>query len=221
MKKYLQSCKSQFWKDVFQAELDYVLHRLEGAVDILSVGCGPAIIEAGLAERGFNVTGLDISQEALSQAPSNVRTVASSADNMDFADSSFDAVIYIASLQFIERYKEAIKQTARVLRKGGILLVMLLNPQSGFFKKKAANPASYVSKIRHTDLEEIERALAEYFTVKAEYFLGIEGTRIFQSEEPSLSGLYVINGTCRDRGGMNQDQPCPDAAAEAGRIGKG
>jgi len=79
--------------------LEYTLRQLEGARDILSVGCGPAIIEAGLAERGFNVTGLDISEGALGQAPDSLRTVVGSADNMSFADSSFDAVIYIASLQ--------------------------------------------------------------------------------------------------------------------------
>jgi len=68
MEEYLQSCKTQFWKDVLEAELGYILRRLEGARDVLSVGCGPAIIEAGLAEHGFNVTGLDISEEALGQA---------------------------------------------------------------------------------------------------------------------------------------------------------
>lgn len=195
MKKYLQSCKTQFWKDVFQAELDYILCQLRGTRDVLSVGCGPAIIEAGLAEHGFNVTGLDISQEALGQAPDSVRKVTGSADNMGLPDSSFDAVIYVASLQFIERYKEAIKQAVRVLRSGGRLLIMLLNPESEFFKEKIKNPASYVNKIRHTNLHEIEEAVAEYFSVKAEYFLGVEGTRIFQTEDPNVASLYVINGT--------------------------
>jgi len=45
MEKYLQSCKSEFWKKVFKAELDYILHQLKGTKDVLSVGCGPAIIE--------------------------------------------------------------------------------------------------------------------------------------------------------------------------------
>jgi len=208
VEKYLQSCKAQFWKAVFQAELDYILRQLGGARDVLSVGCGPAIIEAGLAEHGYKVTGLDISQEALGQTPDSVRTVAGSADNMGFADSSFDAVIYVASLQFIERCKESIKQTARVLRSGGRLLVMLLNPESEFFKQRIKNPASYINKIRHTNLGEIEGAVAEYFTInKIEYFLGIEGTRIFQSGDPNVASLYVINGICRARGGKNREQP--------------
>jgi hypothetical protein len=48
MDKYLQSCKTEFWKKVFNAELEYAVQELKGTKDVLSVGCGPAIIEAGL-----------------------------------------------------------------------------------------------------------------------------------------------------------------------------
>ena len=194
MENYLKSCKTEFWKKVFEAELNYILQELKGTKDILSVGCGPAIIETGLSEHGFNITGLDISKEALDQAPDNIRTIVGSAENMDFADSSFDAVIYVASVQFIEKYKEAIKQTARVLRPGGKLLAILLNPESDFFKEKAKNPTSYVNKIKHTDLKEIERTIAECFSVQTEFFLGIKGQEIFESQQPDLASLYVIKG---------------------------
>jgi len=195
VENYLRSCKTEFWKKVFKAELDYILQELKGTKDILSVGCGPAIIEAGLSEHGFNVTGLDISKEALNQAPDSIRTVRGSVENMDFTESSFDAVIYVASIQFIERYKEAIKQSARVLRLGGKLLIMLLNPESEFFKEKTQNPDSYINKIKHINLREIEGAVAKYFFVKTEYFLGIKGTEIFQSRDSNAASLYVIKGT--------------------------
>lgn len=194
MDKYLQSCRTEFWSNVFRAELEYTLRELKGTKDVLSVGCGPAIIEAGLAERGFNITGLDISKEALSRAPDSVRAVAGSAENMLFPDSSFDAVIYIASLQFIENYRQAVKETTRVLRKDGKLLVMLLNTESEFFETKSRNPDSYVNRIKHTDLKKIESAIAGHFSVQAEYFLGIKGEEIFQTGDSSLSSLYVIKG---------------------------
>ncbi|OHB59405.1 MAG: hypothetical protein A2173_11785 [Planctomycetes bacterium RBG_13_44_8b] len=194
MEKYLQSCKSEFWKKVFKAELDYILRWLEDAKDVLSVGCGPAIIETGLAEEGFNVTGLDISREALEQAPDNIRTVVGSAESMKFADGSFDAVVFTASLQFIEKYTQAVKEAARVLKMGGKLLVMLLNPQSEFFKEKTKKPDSYINKIKHTDLKKIEKAILECFTVETEYFLGIKGTEIFQSRDSNAASLYVIKG---------------------------
>ena len=194
MEKYLQSCKTEFWRKVFKAELDYILQELKGTKDILSVGCGPAIIETGLTEHGFNITGMDISKEALGQVPDSIRTVRGSAENMDFANAYFDAVIYVASLQFIERYKKAVKETARVLRSGGKLLIMLLNPESEFFKEKTKKPDSYINKIKHTSLSEIEEAVAKYFPVKTEYFLGIKGTEIFQNRNPKLAALYVVKG---------------------------
>ena len=190
--KYLKSCKTEFWKNIFRSELQYLLKQLKGAKDILSVGCGPAVIEAGLAEYGFNVTGLDISREALEQAPDGIRKVIGSAENMNFSDSSFDAAVYVVSLQFIENYKQAVKQTDRVLRESGMLLVLLLNPESYFFKKKFKNPASYISKIRHTNVPEIEDEIAKYFTVQTEYFLGIRNEEIFESRDPDVASLYVI-----------------------------
>jgi ubiquinone/menaquinone biosynthesis C-methylase UbiE len=203
MEKYLRSCKTEFWNEVFIAELDYILKELTGAKDILSVGCGPAVIEAGLSEHGFNVTGLDIPREVLDQAPDRVRTIVGSAENMDFASQSFDAVIYVTSIQFIERYKEAIKQSARVLRAGGRILIMLLNPESGFFRERTRNPSSYVNKIRHRNLQEIEAEVAKYFSVRTEYFLGIKGMRVFQSGDFHCASLYIIKGIKKGNNNCN------------------
>jgi ubiquinone/menaquinone biosynthesis C-methylase UbiE len=199
--KYLQSCKTEFWKKVLRAELDYILQELKDADDVLSVGCGPAIIETGLTEKGFNVTGLDISKQALEQPPDSVRTVLGSAENMDFPESCFDAVIYVASIQFIEKYKQAISETARVLRESGKLLAMLLNPECEFFREKSKNPDSYINKIKHTDLREIERAITECFSTQTEYFLGIKGQKIFESQDPNLASLYVIKGKKKETEG--------------------
>lgn len=193
-KKYLQSCKTEFWQKVFEAESNYLLHELQGARDVLSVGCGPAIIESALSERGFRVAGLDVSQEALGCAPDHVRTVAARAEDMPFPKSYFDAVIYITSLQFIEDYRIVIEKTAYVLRPDGRLVVMLLNPESAFFKGKLRDPNSYMHKIRHTDLKDIEVVIAQQFIFQTEYFLGVKDGNIFESRDAADAALYVIRG---------------------------
>ena len=208
MEKYLQSCKTDFWNEVLRAELDYILRELKGLQNVLSVGCGPAIIEAGLDKHGFNVTGLDISKEALDRAPDRVRTVEGSAENLNFASRSFDAVLYVTSIQFIERYEQAIKQSARVLRSDGKLLMMLLNPESKFFKEKAQKPDSYINRIKHKNLTAIETAVAKYFFVKTEYFLGIEGTRLFQSGDSQEASLYIIKGIKRNKKQPQEAKRC-------------
>ena len=205
IERYLESCRTEFWQGVFRAELDYLARRLEGSKDILSVGCGPAIIESALSERGFRVTGLDVSRETLNCAPDRIRTVAARAEDMPFPGSSFDAVIYIASLQFIEDYRIAIEKTERVLRPDGKLIVMLLNPESVFFRDRIRNASSYVRKIRHKDIDEIERVIAEKFQVQSEYFLGVKGENIFESRDAAEAALYIIRGRRKfDNTGENE-----------------
>ena len=148
-----------------------------------------------MQEHGFNVVGFDISQEALEEAPNNIRTIAGSAENMDLPSSSSDAVIYIASLQFIDDYKKAIQETLRVLKSKGKLLVMLLNPESEFFKEKRKQINSYVNKIKHAYLKPIEEVIQKYYdNVEAEYYLNIKSKRISQGHNPKLVALYIIQG---------------------------
>jgi ubiquinone/menaquinone biosynthesis C-methylase UbiE len=197
MDRYLQSCRTEFWEEIFRWEVEYLLRHLQGRTDILSIGCGPGIIEGELSERGFRVTGLDPSREALALAPDGIGKVTGRAEDMPFPESSFDAVIYVASLQFIEDYGRAIEKTARVLRPDGTLIVMLLNPKSAFFARKRREAASYVRTIRHVDVRDIERVIAETFSVETEYFLGVAGDAVFESCDPSEAALYVIRGVKR------------------------
>jgi len=191
----MQSCRTEFWQRIFRIELEYILKHLVKGEEVLSVGCGPAIIESALSECGFSITGLDVSQEALDCAPDSVRTVAARAEDMPFPASSFDVVIYVASLQFIENFRKAIEETTRVLRPEGTLLVMLLNPESNLFKARLRDPNSYVRKIRHTDLREIEEVIAENYSVHREYLLGVKGDAIFESRDVTDAVLYIIRGT--------------------------
>jgi SAM-dependent methyltransferase len=195
VKRYVEICQEKFWQNIFQFETECLIERLQGCRDILSVGCGPAIIEGRLSGYGFNVTGLDVSAEALKCAPDSIRTFAGSAESMPFAESSFDAVIYVASLQFIEDYRKALQQTLKVLRTNGRIILMLLNPDSDFFKDRLREPDSYVNLIKHKSLSNIENVVEEFYTVQTEYILGVKGDRIFKSNIPSEAALYVIYGT--------------------------
>ncbi|MGV8058763.1 MAG: class I SAM-dependent methyltransferase [Smithellaceae bacterium] len=194
IKRYMETCREAFWQNVFQIEIDYLVSHLQGSRDILSVGCGPAIIEGGLTGHGFQVTGLDISQEALKCAPDSVRTVAGRAEDMPFPNASFDAVIYVASLQFIEDYRKALQRSVNVLRPCGTIIAMLLNPESDFLKNMLLDPDSYVNLIRHKDLNQIENDMAERFTIQTEYILGINDEKIYESKDPGNAALYVIVG---------------------------
>jgi ubiquinone/menaquinone biosynthesis C-methylase UbiE len=86
--RYLQACQNPFWKQVFAAEHDYLRQHLRPGDEILSVGCGPALIERGLVEHGFAVVGLDVSREAIAGATDTLRTVVAPAEKLPFADGT-------------------------------------------------------------------------------------------------------------------------------------
>jgi len=197
--RYLESCRKEFWRKIFQLELEYLIAHLQGCRDVLSVGCGPAVIEGELAGRGFNVTGLDVSREALNSAPDGIRTVVARAEDMSFPDSSFDAVIYVASLQFVDDFRKAVQRSARVLRPHGRIIVMLLNPQSTYFQSRQRDPNSYISRIKHTDVKAIEDTLARSFSVRSERFLHLEGNEVSVAVNETDVALYVVWGTKRRR----------------------
>ncbi len=197
MPTYYEICQMPFWKAVFEKEYSYLYKALAGYKKILSVGCGPAVIEQRLAEHGFEVTGLDISQEAINNAPDSIRKIVGTAEMMDFTDSSFDAVIYVASLQFIDNYRKALSEATRVLVKKGKLIVMLLNTESFYFREHMKDSESYIRKIKHKNLHFVGNLVAEDFEVSSEFYMGVIGENIFESNDPTLSSLYIINGIKR------------------------
>lgn len=195
---YLKSCASDFWQRVFEAELKYLQQYLNPKDEILSVGCGPAIIERQLVKQGFKVVGLDVSHEAMVCAGDAVRVVAALAEQMPFDADSFDLVMFIASLQFIDDYQAALQQAATVLKPQGRLIALLLNPDSSFFKARYTSSKSYLHRLRHTDLAAINTAAAKWFQTADEYYLGIDGDRLFDSNNPTTAALYILTGTKKD-----------------------
>jgi len=192
--RYENVCRTKFWQDIFRHEIEYITAQVEEGEEILSVGCGPAIIESTLSSRGYKITGLDVSREALNCAPDNIRTVAARAEEMPFENCSFDAVVYIASLQFIEDYKKAIKRTSSVLRPDGLLILMLLNTESAFVTEKIEDPDSYMNRIKHRDNRKIQHLIGKYFDIETEYRIGVQCERVFDDRNQKSALLYIIKG---------------------------
>ncbi len=102
---------------------------------ILDIGCGIGLHSIYLAEKGFDVVGIDISEEAIKQAKQlskekKVKTIFKVGNmyKLPFGKEKFDAVI---SLRVInhgtrEQIRSAIKEIYRVLKKGGIGFITVI-----------------------------------------------------------------------------------------------
>ncbi len=116
------------------------------------------------------------------------------AAKLEFGESSYDAVTFITTLEFLPDYQNAIMEARRVLKPQGRLIAMVLNPLSEYFKTHAQRKGSYFRKIRHTNLLEIEDYISKFFTISTEYFLGIRGDVVFDTQDENFASLYVIKG---------------------------
>ncbi len=104
---------------------------------VLEIGCGLGTDGAQFAGAGADYTGVDLTDAAIELAqkrfelfnlPGNFQTA--DAENLDFADDSFDLVYSHGVLHHTPDTERAIREIHRVLRPGGRAVVMLYHRDS-------------------------------------------------------------------------------------------
>jgi ubiquinone/menaquinone biosynthesis C-methylase UbiE len=197
-KKYRKFYSTMLGRKVLEQETRFVDEKLTGCNKVLSIGCGPAILETRLHQLHPEMTiiGLDNSKAMIKQAPKEISIVYGDAQHLEFEDFSFDAVFYLTSLEFIQNFQKAIEETYRVLKSKGLLLVLMLNPKSRYFQEEYNDINSYIRKnIKHRNIEEIKECISHYFFIEDEkFFLGIRGQKIIDSDDPIIASLFVLEG---------------------------
>lgn len=95
---------------------------------VLDVACGTGVVSVTAAQRGAQVTALDLTPELLDRARENARIAAVKIDfhegdveHLPFDDASFDVVLSQFGHIFAPRPEVAIAQMLRVLKPGGTI----------------------------------------------------------------------------------------------------
>lgn len=115
----------------------YVLQRIKNLVskgEAIDIGCGPGHLVFDLARQlpDLQLTGIDMSDEVLEQAESfaaqhgygsRVQFKKGSAEEVPFADGSFDLVVSTLSLHHWREPAAVLNEIARIVRPGGTFLI--------------------------------------------------------------------------------------------------
>lgn len=101
-------------------------------VRILDLGCGAGFLSNPLAARGWNVTGIDVSESSIAVATRrdrtrSVRYLVGDARRLSFADESFDVVCAMDFLEHVDDPQRVIGEAARVLRPRGLFIFHTYN----------------------------------------------------------------------------------------------
>ncbi len=108
------------------------LSQIKKRASVLDIGTGLGILPLVISDRKLSckVIGIDISEPRLERARhaaehsrANVTFMKMNAESLEFDDESFDVVISQAAIGLFADKNKALLEMARVLRKGGVLLV--------------------------------------------------------------------------------------------------
>ncbi|WP_420454633.1 bifunctional 2-polyprenyl-6-hydroxyphenol methylase/3-demethylubiquinol 3-O-methyltransferase UbiG [Rubrivirga sp.] len=108
-------------------------HEIGPGARVLDVACGGGLVALPLAEQGFRVTGVDLSERSLEEARRRVPPGAEAtfrvgdATALDAEDGAYDAVLLFDMLEHVEDQVGVIAEAARVVRPGGVVLFNTFN----------------------------------------------------------------------------------------------
>lgn len=143
-------------EDAYQSCFTYSRRRLDvwlkrmlppsgDGLRLLDVGCGTGHQLAQIARQGFQVAGVDGSQEMLVQARClnpGVDIRHADVEAIPFPDHSFDFAVCVEVLRYLPNPTACLREMARVLRPGGVCLVTatpLLNLNGYWLVNRVAN----------------------------------------------------------------------------------
>lgn len=116
---------------------DYVVGK-----DVLEIGCGTGLLLKEVDEVAQSATGIDISPGMLETARARgLDVLEGDATKLPFDDASFDVVYSFKVLAHVRDIDQAMREAARVTRRGGILILEFYNRYSlRYLVKRLAGP---------------------------------------------------------------------------------
>jgi ubiquinone/menaquinone biosynthesis C-methylase UbiE len=105
---------------------------------VLDVGCGPGVMVEDLTDLGYEVCAVDAAPRMVEECYRRfghlprVHCSVGSVTALNLPNEAFDAVICMGVIDRIQAYDLALKEMARVVRKGGTLLISFPNLSSPY-----------------------------------------------------------------------------------------
>lgn len=138
--------------DELEKDLIYGLAAPVAGERALDVGTGTGHFAFDLAERGLDVTGVDISKAMLGVARTRGTTAAlivADAAELPFADASFGLVLSVTTLEFVSQPERTLSEMWRVTHSGGRMVVAVLNAWSPWARARRREALEQDTPFRH------------------------------------------------------------------------
>ena len=130
-KHELAGVQRMLWGNLIETNMPEHLKNVKNKkeINVLDIGTGPGFFSILLAERGYNVSAVDYTEEMLVKAKDNAGIFKDEIDfrrmdaqNLDFDNNQFDLIVTRNLTWVLEDPEKAYKEWFRVLKPGGKLL---------------------------------------------------------------------------------------------------
>ena len=166
MNNHVDNFSEKRWDEIYRTEKGAVvdvdkniypladLLRERRAKRVLDLGCGSGRHTVYLAENGFEVYGIDISEEGINSCQNHLAeknlhaelTIGSIFEELPYKQSFFDAVVCIRVINHavIEDIRKAIAEVERVLKPRGLILVTVRKSVADKPHHRIIAPQTYI-----------------------------------------------------------------------------
>jgi ubiquinone/menaquinone biosynthesis C-methylase UbiE len=179
--------------------IDSLLPSSSDGGRLLEIGCGTGHFSEHFAGRGFDVTGVDISEPMIAMAQQknvkNSRFEVADAEHLPFADETFDVAAAITVLEFVSDPARVVSEMVRCTRKpGGMLIFGVLNRLSAYNQRRKHRTASLHASANLFSPDELRDLLQPFgaATVRVAGFVPRKYTFIWLS--PLLEWIGRLTG---------------------------
>ena len=186
-----------------------LLERFAHKGSLLDVGCGEGSFLLGARERGWRVTGTEVSRWTTRMLPEahGLAVLAGDLLEVECPEGTFDALTLWHVLEHTERPLQTLRRTRSLLREDGVLMVAV--PNAGFSLFRVVYPVARLRRLRYYTPGERELHL-HHFTadtlramlVAAGFrvvFLGIDESALWPVNillEKAAKLVRVLTGAC-------------------------
>lgn len=152
----LDECNFRLRRDFTVAQ---VLSIVTPDSQVLDLGCGAGPVVSELRQRGVKVVGIDYSEDMLEHARARLRSQGLTDDwlfqgdcrNTAFQDESFDVIVCLGVISYIENYDPALAEIKRLLKPGGTVILSFRN----VFNPVCSDPVALLRYVARSALQPV------------------------------------------------------------------
>jgi ubiquinone/menaquinone biosynthesis C-methylase UbiE len=115
--------------------VEYVRRVLSPGGRVLDLGCGTAPVLSLLRKEGISCSGIDVAEDMVRRARERLRSMGLDDGDLQrgdcchtpYADASFDVVVCLGVISYVENYTVVLEEINRVLKPGGYAFISFRN----------------------------------------------------------------------------------------------